>query len=195
VRQSLEGGSVIAGIIIGVVVVVLIMVFIGLYNSLVKRRNAVDNSWSQIDVQLKRRHDLIPNLVESVKDYMSYEQETLAKVTEARASAVTAGAKGPEAAAAAENALTESLRSLFAVMENYPDLKASQNVLSLQEELTATENKISFSRQFYNDSVLTYNNKIQTVPSNIIAGMFNFTKREYFEAPDAEREAPKVDLR
>jgi len=186
---------VIAGIIIGVVVVVLIMIFIGLYNSLVKRRNAVDNSWSQIDVQLKRRHDLIPNLVESVKDYMSYEQETLAKVTEARAAAVAAGAKGPAQAAQAENALTDTLRSLFAVMENYPDLKASQNVMALQEELTATENKISFARQFYNDSVLTYNNKIQTVPSNVIAGMFNFTKRDYFEAPDAEREAPKVDLR
>ncbi len=185
----------IAGIIIGVVVVVLIMIFIGLYNSLVKRRNAVDNSWSQIDVQLKRRHDLIPNLVESVKDYMSYEQETLAKVTEARAAAVAAGAKGPAQAAQAENALTDTLRSLFAVMENYPDLKASQNVMALQEELTATENKISFARQFYNDSVLTYNNKIQTVPSNVIAGMFNFTKRDYFEAPDAEREAPKVDLR
>jgi LemA protein len=195
VHQSLEGGSVIAGIIIGVVVVVLIMIFIGLYNSLVKRRNAVDNSWSQIDVQLKRRHDLIPNLVESVKDYMSYEQETLSKVTEARAAAVAAGAQGPAQAAQAENALTDTLRSLFAVMENYPDLKASQNVMALQEELTATENKISFARQFYNDSVLTYNNKIQTVPSNIIAGMFNFTKRDYFEAPDAEREAPKVDLR
>jgi len=186
---------VIAGIIIGVVVVVLIMIFIGLYNSLVKRRNAVDNSWSQIDVQLKRRHDLIPNLVESVKDYMSYEQETLSKVTEARAAAVAAGAEGPAQAAQAENALTDTLRSLFAVMENYPDLKASQNVMALQEELTATENKISFARQFYNDSVLTYNNKIQTVPSNVIAGMFNFTKRDYFEAPDAEREAPKVDLR
>ncbi|MBM3147344.1 MAG: LemA family protein [Actinobacteria bacterium] len=171
------------------------MIFIGLYNSLVKRRNAVDNSWSQIDVQLKRRHDLIPNLVESVKDYMSYEQETLSKVTEARAAAVAAGAEGPAQAAQAENALTDTLRSLFAVMENYPDLKASQNVMALQEELTATENKISFARQFYNDSVLTYNNKIQTVPSNVIAGMFNFTKRDYFEAPDAEREAPKVDLR
>jgi LemA protein len=186
---------VIAGIVIAAVVVVLIIIFVAMYNGLVKRRNAVDNSWSQIDVQLKRRHDLIPNLVEAVKDYMAYEQETLSKVTEARAQAVTAGAKGPAQVAQAENALTDSLRSLFAVMENYPDLKASQNVMSLQEELTATENKISFARQFYNDSVLTYNNKIQTVPTNIIAGMFNFTKRDYFEAPEAEREAPKVDLR
>jgi LemA protein len=186
---------VIAGIVIAAVVVVLIIIFVAMYNSLVKRRNAVDNSWSQIDVQLKRRHDLIPNLVEAVKDYMAYEQETLSKVTEARAAAVTAGAKGPAQAAQAENALTDSLRSLFAVMENYPDLKASQNVMSLQEELTATENKISFARQFYNDSVLTYNNKIQTVPTNIIAGMFNFTKRDYFEVPETEREAPKVDLR
>jgi LemA protein len=186
---------VIAGIVIAVVVVLLIIIFVAMYNSLVKRRNAVDNSWSQIDVQLKRRHDLIPNLVEAVKDYMAYEQETLAKVTEARAAAVTAGAKGPAQVAQAENALTDTLRSLFAVMENYPDLKASQNVMALQEELTTTENKISFARQFYNDSVLTYNNKIQTVPTNIIAGMFNFTKREYFEAPEGEREAPKVDLR
>ncbi len=185
----------VVGIVIAVVVVLLIIILVAMYNSLVKRRNAVDNSWSQIDVQLKRRHDLIPNLVEAVKDYMAYEQETLSKVTEARAAAVAAGARGPAQAAQAENALTESLRSLFAVMENYPDLKASQNVMALQEELTATENKISFARQFYNDSVLTYNNKIQTVPNNIIAGMFNFTKRDYFEAPEAEREAPKVDLR
>ncbi len=185
----------IAGIIIAVVVVLLIVVLVAMYNGLVKRRNAVDNSWSQIDVQLKRRHDLIPNLVEAVKDYMAYEQETLSKVTEARAAAVSAGAKGPSQVAQAENALTDTLRSLFAVMENYPDLKASQNVLSLQEELTATENKISFARQFYNDSVLTYNNKIQTVPTNLIAGMFNFTKRDFFEAPEAEREVPAVDLR
>jgi len=186
---------VIAGIVIGVVVVILIIIFVALYNGLVKRRNAVDNSWSQIDVQLKRRHDLIPNLVESVKDYMAYEQETLSKVTEARANAVAAGAKGPAQAAEAENALTGTLRSLFAVMENYPDLKASQNVMNLQEELTATENKISFARQFYNDAVLTYNNKIQTVPANIIAGLFNFKERDYFEAPDEAHEVPKVNLR
>lgn len=186
---------------VAIIVIVAIVVFLGIvlaamYNSLVKRRNQVDNSWSQIDVQLKRRHDLIPNLVEAVKDYMAYEQETLTRVTEARAAAVAAGSRGPEAQARAENALTDTLRSLFAVAENYPELKANQNVMSLQEELTATENKISFARQFYNDSVLTYNNKIQTVPTNIIAGMFNFTRREFFETQtEAEREPVKVDLR
>jgi LemA protein len=186
---------VIAVIVIIVVLVVVGIILAGMYNSLVRRRNQVDNAWSQIDVQLKRRHDLIPNLVEAVKDYMSYEQETLAKVTEARAAAINAGQQGPQAQAQAENALTDSLKSLFAVVESYPDLKANQNVLSLQEELTATENKISFARQFYNDSVLTYNNKTQTFPSNIIAGMFNFTPRQFFEAPATDREVPKVDLR
>jgi LemA protein len=166
-----------------------------MYNSLVKRRNQVDNSWSQIEVQLKRRHDLIPNLVEAVKDYMSYEQETLTSVTRARAAAIDAGSRGPQAQAAAENMLTDTLKSLFAVAENYPDLKANQNVMQLQEELTSTENKIAFARQFYNDSVLTYNNKIQMFPSNLIAGMFNFTTRQFFEAPEAERAVPTVDLR
>ena len=126
---------------------------------------------------------------------MAYEQETLTRVTEARAAAISAGAQGPEAQARAENMLTESLKSLFAVAENYPDLKANQNVMSLQEELTATENKISFARQFYNDSVLTYNNKIQTVPNNLVAGMFNFLPRQFFEAPEGDRAVPKVDLR
>jgi LemA protein len=187
---------VIAVIVIIVVVVLLALIFAAMYNSLVRRRNQVDNSWSQIDVQLKRRHDLIPNLVEAVKDYMSYEQETLTNVTQARAAAVAAGAQGPEAQAKAEGALTNTLRSLFAVAENYPDLKANQNVMSLQEELTATENKISFARQFYNDSVLNYNNKLQTFPSNMIAGMFNFTPRQFFETTtEEEREPVKVDLR
>ena len=185
----------IAILIIIVILVVLGIIFAGIYNGLVGRRNQVDNAWSQIDVQLKRRHDLIPNLVEAVKDYMSYEQETLTKVTEARAAAINAGNQGPQAQAQAENMLTDSLKSLFAVVENYPDLKANQNVLSLQEELTATENKISFARQFYNDSVLTYNNKTQMFPSNVIAGMFNFTIRQFFEAPEGDREVPKVDLR
>ena len=181
-----------------VVIVIVVVVALGLwstFNGLVRRRNQVDNAWSQIDVQLKRRHDLIPNLVEAVKDYMSYEQETLTKVTAARAAAINAGNQGPQAQAQAENMLTESLKSLFAVVENYPDLKANQNVLSLQEELTATENKISFARQFYNDGVLTYNNKIQMFPSNVIAGTFNFTARQFFEAPEGDREVPKVDLR
>jgi LemA protein len=187
---------VIAVIVIIVVVVLLALIFAAMYNSLVRRRNQVDNSWSQIDVQLKRRHDLIPNLVEAVKDYMSYEQETLTKVTQARANAISAGSQGPEAQAKAEGALTNTLRSLFAVAENYPDLKANQNVMSLQEELTATENKISFARQFYNDSVLNYNNKLQTFPSNMIAGMFNFTPRQFFETTsEEEREPVKVNLR
>jgi LemA protein len=186
---------VVALIVVIVILVLLAIVLAVLYNGLVKRRNQVDNSWSQIEVQLKRRHDLIPNLVETVKDYMSYEQETLTNVTNARAAAIQAGAQGPQAQAQAENALTDTLKSLFAVVENYPDLKANQNVLSLQEELTATENKISFARQFYNDSVLTYNNAIQTVPSNLIAGMFNFSPRQFFEAPEGDRAVPAVDLR
>jgi len=177
------------------IVVIVVLALVAIYNGLVKRRNQVDNSWSQIDVQLRRRHDLIPNLVEAVKDYMEFEQDTLTRVTEARTAAMAAGQRGPEAQAQAENMLSDALKSLFAVTENYPDLKANQNVMSLQEELTATENKISFARQFYNDSVLTYNNKIQTVPSNIVAGLFNFTTRQYFEAPEAAREVPKVDLR
>jgi LemA protein len=184
-----------AVIILIVVVVVIVVVLAGMYNSLVRRRNQVDNSWSQIEVQLKRRHDLIPNLVESVKDYMAYEQETLTAVTQARAAAIDAGNKGPQAQAEAENALTGTLKSLFAVAENYPDLKANQNVMQLQEELTSTENKIAFARQFYNDSVLTYNNKIQMFPSNLIAGMFNFTTRQFFEAPEGDRAVPTVDLR
>jgi LemA protein len=185
----------IAVIVLIVVVVVIVAVLAGMYNGLVKRRNQVDNSWSQIDVQLKRRHDLIPNLVEAVKDYMSYEQETLTNVTKARAAAIDAGKQGPQAVAEAENALTGTLKSLFAVAENYPDLKANQNVMQLQEELTSTENKIAFARQFYNDSVLTYNNKIQMFPSNLIAGMFNFTTRQFFEVPEADKAVPTVDLR
>ncbi len=185
----------IALIVIIVVVVVIVAVLAGMYNGLVKRRNQVDNSWSQIEVQLKRRHDLIPNLVEAVKDYMSYEQETLTNVTNARAAAIGAANAGPQAQAQAENALSGTLKSLFAVVESYPDLKANENVLSLQEELSSTENKIAFARQFYNDSVLTYNNKIQMFPSNLIAGMFNFTTRQFFEAPEGDRAVPAVDLR
>jgi LemA protein len=186
---------VLAVIVIVVILVAIVAVLAGMYNSLVKRRNQVDNSWSQIEVQLKRRHDLIPNLVEAVKDYMSYEQETLTNVTQARAAAIDAGNRGPQAQAQAENMLSDTLKSLFAVVENYPDLKANQNVMSLQEELTSTENKIAFARQFYNDSVLTFNNKVQTFPSNLIAGMFNFTTRQFFEAPEGDRAVPTVDLR
>jgi LemA protein len=176
-----------------ILVVAVLAWFVASYNKLVRLRNQVRNAWKQIDVQLKRRHDLIPNLVEVVKDYMSYEQETLAKVIEARGAAVSA--KGAAAQAKAENVLTESLKSLFAVVENYPDLKANQNVASLQEELTGTENKISFARQFYNDSVMTYNNAIQAIPGNLIASMFSFLEETYFEAAAGDREVPKASLR
>ncbi len=163
------------------------------YNGLVRLRAQVKNAWSQIDVQLKRRYDLIPNLVEVVKDYMGYEQETLQKVIEARNAAMTATNISDKAKK--EGMLTESLKSLFALSESYPELKANQNVMSLQEELTSTENKIAFSRQFYNDSVMTYNIKTDVFPSNIVAGMFNFDKEEFFTAPEQEREPVKVDLR
>ena len=184
----------IALIIVIVIIVVVALGFWSIYNGLVRRRLQVDNAWSQIDVQLKRRHDLIPNLVESVKGYMQYEQQTLQNVIQARQAAVAAGPQGPQAQAQAENVLTGALRQLFALVENYPDLKANQNVMSLQEELTTTENKISFARQFYNDSVMTYNTKIQQFPSNIVAGMFNFTARQFFEGDEADRVVPKVDL-
>ena len=152
-------------IVIVIVVVVVVVFVIGIYNGLVQRRNRIDEALAQIEVQLKRRHDLIPNLVNAVKGYMGFEQKVLTDVTNARAAAVAAGAQGPAAQAQAENALTGTLRSLFAVVENYPDLKANQNVLSLQEQLTTTENQISFSRQHYNASVLDYNNAIQVFPS------------------------------
>jgi LemA protein len=184
-----------AGIVLLALVVAAVLFFAGAYNGLVTLRNQVKNAWQQIGVQLKRRHDLIPNLVEIVKDYMAYEQDTLTAVTQARAAAIDAGKQGPEAQAEAENMLTGTLKTLFAVAENYPDLKANQNVMQLQEELTSTENKIAFARQFYNDSVLTYNNKIQMFPSNLIAGMFNFTVRQFFEAPESDRAVPAVDLR
>jgi LemA protein len=181
-------------LVVAVVVVVAIFV-IGIYNGLVQRRLRVDESWSQIDVQLKRRHDLIPNLVNAVRDYMKFEESVLTQVTEARANAIAAGAQGPAQSAAAENMLTQALRSLFAVVENYPDLKANQNVLSLQEELTTTENQISFSRQHYNVVVREYNTSVATFPRNLIAGMFNFSSREFFEVEEAARAVPEVRLR
>ncbi len=176
-----------------ILAVVLVGWFVVTYNRLVRLRNQLKNAWKQIEVQLKRRYDLIPNLVEVVKDFMSYEQETLKKVIEARGWALSA--TGPGRKAAAENALTESLKSLFAVVESYPELKANQNVSALQEELTATENKISFSRQYFNDSVMTYNNLIQSVPSNLVARLFDFTPAEYFEGGPEAQTVPKVDLR
>jgi LemA protein len=181
--------------IVLIVVVAIVVVVIGIYNGLVGRRNRVDEALSQIQVQLKRRHDLIPNLVNAVKGYMQFEQKVLTDVTNARASAVSAGAQGSVAQQAqAENMLTGALRSLFAVVENYPELKANQNVLSLQEQLTTTENQISFSRQHYNATVLEYNNGIQTFPNNLFAGMFGFTKREFFEAETEAQATPTVDL-
>lgn len=180
-------------IILGVAVgipLVLVLALILIYNGLVTLRNRVNNAWSQIDVQLKRRYDLIPNLVEAVKGYMKHEKTVLEEVTKARAS--MAGAKTVAEQAKANNMLTDALKSLFAVAENYPDLKASQNFMMLQEELSGTESKVAYSRQFYNDSVLALNNSIQQFPSNIIAGMFGFRLKEFFEAPAAEREAVKV---
>ena len=180
-------------IIVGIVVVV-VVILVGIYNGLVTRRNRIDEALGQIEVQLKRRHDLIPNLVQAVKGYMGFEQDVLTRVTEARAGAVAAGAQGPAQQAAAENMLTGALRSLFAVVENYPDLKANQNVIQLQEELTTTENQISFSRQHYNATVLDYNNTIQTIPSVLIAGPLGFTKREFFDAEPEADAVPNVDL-
>jgi LemA protein len=181
-------------IVLLIVVGVIAAFVVGIYNGLVGRRNRIDEALAQIQVQLKRRHDLIPNLVNAVKGYMGFEQKVLTDVTNARASAVSAGAQGVAAQAQAENMLTSTLRSLFAVVENYPDLKANQNVLSLQEELTTTENQISFSRQHYNSSVLDYNNAIQVFPNNLLAGVFGFTKREFFEAEPEAANVPNVDL-
>ncbi|MBI4669371.1 MAG: LemA family protein [Elusimicrobia bacterium] len=161
------------------------------YNSLVGLKVRIDNAWAQIDVQLKRRHDLIPNLVETVKGYMAHEKDTLERVIKARSQAVDA--QGIKDKAQAENFLTQTLRSLFAVVENYPDLKANQNALRLQEELTSTENKITFARQHYNDETANYNTAIQVVPTNLVAGMFNFSKRDFFEIEDkGQRETPQV---
>lgn len=176
-----------------ILVVVILGWFVAAYNKLVRFRNQIKNAWHQIDVQLKRRYDLIPNLVEVVKDYMAYEQETLTRVIEARGAALSA--KGPAAQAKAEGLLTETLKSLFAVVERYPELKANQNVASLQEELTGTENKISFARQFYNDSVMTYNNAIQSIPTNFIASFFSFAQEAYFETEPESRAVPKASLR
>jgi LemA protein len=187
------GPALVTFIIILAAIVVLTLFVIGIYNALVRLRNQVDNAWSQIDVQLKRRHDLIPNLVETAKGYMKHERQTFEEITKARAQAM--GAKGVADAAKAEGALGEALSKFMLVVENYPDLKANQNFLALQEELTGTENKISFSRQSYNDQVLFFNNKIQMFPSNIVAGMFSFTKRDFFEVESAaEREVPKVSF-
>jgi LemA protein len=178
-------------IIIGVVALLVIML-IFTYNRLVRLRNRIEAAWAQIDVQLKRRHDLIPNLVETVKGYAAHERETFENVTKARQQAVAAS--GVEGQAQAENMLTQALRQLFAVAEAYPDLKANQNFLALQEELTGTESRIAFSRQFYNEQVLSYDNAIESFPTNVIAGAFNFEAKPYFEAEEQSREAVRVDF-
>lgn len=178
------------GIVVIVVVVALVFVVM-CYNRLVALRNRVKNAWAQVDVQLKRRHDLIPNLVETAKGYMAHERSVFEEVTKARNQAM--GATGVADTAQAENTLTQTLRSLFAVAEAYPDLKANQNMLAVQEELASTENKISFARQFYNDTVMGYNNGIQQFPGNVFAGMFGFLPETLFQVEDpAEREAPQV---
>lgn len=179
-------------IIVGIAVLIGLWL-IALYNGLVGARNQTETAWSQIDVQLKRRHDLIPNLVQVVKDAMGYEQETLTKVIQARNAAVSAS--GPAQAGPAEAALTQATRGLMALVESYPQLKANDNVKALQEELTATENKIAFSRQFYNDSVNAYNNRRQTFPAVLAAPSLGFGPVPLFSMPETEREVPKVALR
>ncbi|MFO8101544.1 MAG: LemA family protein [Dehalococcoidia bacterium] len=185
----------IVGIVVGVIVALIIIGLVVIYNGLIRLRNQMKNAWSQIDVQLKRRRDLIPNLVETVKGYASHERETLEAVTNARNIAQSAEGKGPREQSKAEGELSGALARLLAVAESYPDLKANQNFLALQEELTSTENKIAFSRQFYNDSVMSFNNKIQMFPSNIVAGMFNFSEGDFFEVETpTEREVPQVSF-
>lgn len=173
------------------IVAVLIVIAIVTYNGLIRSRNQVENAWSQIDVQLKRRIDLIPNLVETVKAYAAHEKETLDAVIRAR-NAAMAAPSDPHAQAAADTMMTGALRQIFALSESYPDLKANQNFLALQEELTATEGRVAYARQFYNDSVLNYNNKLQQVPTVIFASMLKFDKREYFEADESARDVPKI---
>jgi len=179
-------------IVLGVLVLAVGGFFIATYNGLVKLRQRVQNAWSQIDVQLRRRYDLIPNLVNTVKGYAAHEKETLTKVTEARNMAVSAGTVAEQAQA--ENMLTGALRSLFAVAEAYPELKANTNFLQLQSELSDTENKIAFSRQFYNDTVQSLNTKIELFPTNLIAGMLGFQKADYFDLEDEPEAKSPVDV-
>ncbi|MGQ0849229.1 MAG: LemA family protein [Actinomycetota bacterium] len=178
-------------IIIGIVVLLVLWVFAA-YNGLVTKRNRVDNSWGQVEVQTKRRYDLIPNVVETVKGYASHEQQTFERVIQARNAAQTSRTPGEQAQA--ENILTGALRQLFALAEAYPQLRASENFQQLQAELSDTENKIAVSRQIYNDSVLTFNNGVQTAPNNLIAGLFGFKTREFFDAPEEHAEPPKVEF-
>lgn len=186
-------GAIIALLVILGLLALIAIAVIGIYNSLVGSRNQVDNAWAQIDVQLKRRHDLIPNLVETAKGYMKHERETFEAITKARSAAM--GARTVSESAQTEGQLADALSKFMLVVENYPELKANQNFLALQEELTSTENKIAFARQNYNDQTLFYNNRIQMFPSNVVAGMFAFTKRDFFQVESAaEREVPKVSF-
>ena len=189
---AISSGLIVAIVVIAIVAL-LAFVLVGMYNSLVQKRNRAENAWAQVDVQLKRRHDLIPNLVETVKGYAAHERGTFDEVTQARTAAQQA--QGPQAQGAAEGLLTQALGRLFAVAENYPQLRATENFQQLQAQLSETEQNIAIARQVYNDTVLTYDNALQTVPTNVIAGIFNFRPREYFQTEDAaEREAPQVSF-
>jgi LemA protein len=193
-RRGNEEDAAMIGLCVGLgVVAVVVLWLVGIYNSLVRLRNAVKNAWSQIDVQLKRRHDLIPNLVETAKGYMQHERGTLESVTQARNLAAKAAGVGDQAKA--EGQLSQALSSFFVVAENYPDLKANQNFLSLQEELTSTENKIGFARQAYNDQTMMFNNALQVFPNNLVSGVFGFQPGAFFEIEAAaERDVPKVSF-
>jgi LemA protein len=178
-------------IVVVVILVVLVAILVALYNRLVRLRNRAENAWAQVDVQLRRRYDLIPNLVETVKGYAAHERQTFEEVTRARTAAQQA--QNVQQQAEAENMLTQAIGRLFAVAEQYPELRATENFQQLQAQLAETEQKIAVSRQVYNDAVLTYDNALQTVPTNIVAGLFNFEPREYFEVEEpAAREAPRV---
>jgi len=186
------GLSLIIGLVIILIVVIILLWFFGYYNRVIRYENQIDNAWGQIDVQLKRRADLIPNLMETVKGYMNHERGTLEAVTKARSAIMTA--KTPQESMEADNMLTGALKTLFAVAESYPDLKANQNFLQLQDELTHTEDKISYTRQHFNDSVLQFNNLIETFPGNIFAKMMGKKERQMLQIPEASREVPKVSF-
>jgi LemA protein len=180
-------------IVVAVLALIVIVWFVGAYNGLVRLRNLAKNAWAQIDVQLKRRHDLIPNLIETAKGYMRHERETLEAVVQARN--IATKAEGPGEAGPAEQGVSNALGQFFVVVEQYPDLKANQNFLALQEELASTENRIGFARQAYNDAVTKFNTRTQVIPTSIVAGMFNFTEMDLFELTDAvQREVPKVSF-
>jgi len=180
------------GIIVLAIAAIIVLWAVGMYNGLIRLKNRVDEAWSDIDVQLKRRYDLIPNLINTVKGYATHEKELFEKVTEARTRAMGAGTADDKAQA--ENALSGTLKSLFAVAENYPDLKANQNFLELQRELTDTEDKIQASRRFYNGNVRDFNTKVEVFPTNIFAGMLHFAKRDFFQADETEKENVKVEF-